>query len=164
MSDPVKIMQAPIRLEYTYTPGVAASRFLRGVAEGRLVGQRCPKCRKVYVPPRGACPRCGVATDEDVPVADTGTVTTFCVVNLPFAGSVPVPYVAAAILLDGVDIPLTALIQEAEVGEVRMGMRVKAVWAPPDERKPTMESIRYFKPTGEPDVPVDQVLERLLSA
>jgi hypothetical protein len=41
---------------------------------------------------------------------------------------------------------------------------VKAEWAPPEERGPHMESIRYFKPSGEPDVPVEQVLEALLNA
>ena len=71
---------------------------------------------------------------------------------------------AGAILLDGADIPLTYLIQEVEADRVRMGMRVQAEWAPPGERGPHMESIRYFKPADEPDVPVDQVLEALLNA
>src|SRR5439155_9877754 len=85
MSEPVTGFTEPVRLEYEYTPGYAMSRFLRAMEEGRIVGQRCPRCRKVYVPPRsGACPRCGVPTGEEVPVPDTGTVTTFCIVNVPF--------------------------------------------------------------------------------
>jgi hypothetical protein len=32
-----------------------------------------------------------------------------------------------------------------------MGMRVEAVWAPPGERTPSLEAIKYFRPTGEPD-------------
>jgi hypothetical protein len=32
-----------------------------------------------------------------------------------------------------------------------MGMRVRAVWKPDDELGPTMESIKWFEPTGEPD-------------
>jgi uncharacterized OB-fold protein len=159
------MITSPVRLEYQYTPGVAMSRFLRQIEQGRIVGQRCPRCSKVYVPPRsGACPRCGVPTGEEVPVSDTGTVTTFCVVNVPFAGSIPTPYVAGAILLDGADIPISYLIQEVEVGDVRMGMRVTAEWVPPDERSPHMESIKYFKPADEPDVPVEQVLEAVLNA
>ena len=119
MTEPVTMITSPVRLEYRYTPGVAMSRFLRHIAEGRIVGQRCPSCSTVYVPPRsGACPRCGVPTGEEVPVADTGTVTTFCVVNVPFAGSIPIPYVAARILLDGSDTPLTSLIQEVEAYEL----------------------------------------------
>jgi uncharacterized OB-fold protein len=160
------MITSPVRLEYRYTPGVAMSRFLRNIAEGRIVGQRCPRCSKVYVPPRsGACPRCGVPTEEEVPVADTGTVTTFCVVNVPFAGSLPLPYVAGAILLDGADIPMTYLLQEVDAADVRMGMRVRAEWAPADERTASLDaSIKYFKPIDEPDVPIDQVVEALLNA
>ena len=165
MSDPVTMITSPVRLEYEYTPGIAMSRFLRQIEQGRIVGQRCPRCSKVYVPPRsGACPRCGVPTGEEVPVSDTGTVTTFCIVNVPFSGSIPIPYVAGLILLDGADIPITFLLQEVEASEVRMGMRVKAEWVPEEERQPHMESIKYFKPADEPDVPVEQVLEALLSA
>jgi uncharacterized OB-fold protein len=83
---------------------------------------------------------------------------------VPFSGSIPIPYVAAAILLDGADIPLTYLLQEVAVEDVRMGMRVRAKWVPPQERGPHMESIKYFVPAEEPDVPVDQVVEALLSA
>jgi uncharacterized OB-fold protein len=155
-------IKTPIRLEYTYVAGQASSRFLGAVAEGRLVGQRCPECRKVYVPPRGSCPTCGVPTREEVPVADTGIVTTFCIVNIPFAGqAVRVPYVSASILLDGADIPLFHLVQEIDAHEVRMGMRVRAVWVPPDERGPSMNSIRHFKPTGERDAPFDSYKEHL---
>jgi uncharacterized OB-fold protein len=165
MSEVVKGFTQPVRLEYQYTPGYAMSRFLRHIEQGRIVGQRCPRCSKVYVPPRsGSCPRCGVPTEEEVPVSDTGTVATFCIVNVPFAGSVPIPYVSAAVLLDGADIPFTMLLQQVEATDVRMGMRVKAHWVPEDERQPSMNNIDYFEPVDEPDVPVDQVVEALLSA
>jgi uncharacterized OB-fold protein len=165
MTDAVQGFTQPVRLEYEYTPGYAMSRFLRHIEEGKIVGQRCPSCSKVYVPPRsGSCPRCGVPTEEEVPVSDTGTVTTFCIVNVPFAGSIPIPYVAAAVLLDGADIPFTTLLQEVDTGAVRMGMRVKAEWVPAEERGPSMENIKYFKTADEPDVPIDQVVEALLSA
>ena len=149
---PVEIIDTPIELVYRYMPGRAASRFLRGIEQGKILGQRCPSCRKVYVPPRGACASCGVATDEEVQLTDKGTVTTFCVVNVPFYGQkIEIPYVSATILLDGADIGLFHLIQEVEADKVHMGMRVEAVWAPPKERKPTLESILHFRPSDEPD-------------
>lgn len=155
MTDPVEEIRTPIRLEYDYVAGRATSRFLRGLATGRILGQRCVECGKVYVPPRGACPRCGAATEEEVEVSDRGTVTTFCIVNLPFQGQrIKTPYVCATILLDGADIGLFHLIQEVPAEEVRMGMRVEAVWVPPEERGPSLESILHFRPTGEPDVPI----------
>jgi hypothetical protein len=48
------------------------------------------------------------------------------------------------------------LLQEVAVDDVRIGMRVEAVWVDDDEIGPTLESIRYFRPNGEPDAAVDQ--------
>ena len=161
MSEPVRGIKAPVRLEYTVTAGVVLSRFLAGVVEGRLLGRRCPSCTKVYIPPKGACPMCGVPCAEEVTVSDAGTLTTFCIVNVPFEGqTMKLPYVYGSILLDGADLPLLHLVQ-APAGEVRMGMRVKAEWVPPSERKPTLEAIRWFIPTGEPDATYESYEEHL---
>ena len=157
------IVTMPIRLEYDYSPGAGRSRFLRGLEQGKILGERCHVCHKVYVGGgSGACPRDGVPTAEVVELPDVGTITTFCVVNVPFAGAtVEIPYVSASILLDGADIPLMHLIQEVAAEEVRMGMRVRAEWLPEGERVPSMDTIKYFKPAGEPDAPIDDVLKRM---
>jgi uncharacterized OB-fold protein len=159
-SEIVKGFTSPVRLEYTLTAGRAASRFLLGLQSGKIYGQRCPGCRKVIVPPRGACPTCGVPTEEEVLVSEVGTVTTFCIINIPFEGqALELPYCCASILLDGADGSLFHLIQEVPVAEIRMGMRVRAVWRPEAERTPSLASIRHFKPAGEPDAPFDSYKE-----
>ena len=160
--EPVEIIQTPIRLEYDYTPGGARSRFLRGLEQGKILGERCPRCRKVYVGGgSGACARCGVPCEEVVPLPNTGTVTTYCVVNLPFAGAtIEIPYTSASILLDGADIPINGLVQEITADQVRMGLRVEAVWVPEGERTYT-ETIKHWRPTGEDDAPIDDVLKRM---
>ncbi|HWV26296.1 MAG TPA: OB-fold domain-containing protein [Aeromicrobium sp.] len=150
--DAVTGIVTPIGLAYDYSASEQESKFFRGLAEGKLVGQRCPKCQKVYVPPRGACPTDGVPTTEEVEVADTGTVTTFCIVNVPFAGQrITPPYVSAYVLLDGADIAFLHLILGIKASQVRMGMRVRAVWKPEDEWGTTIENISHFEPSGEPD-------------
>ena len=150
--EPVTGIVTPVELDYLYEASPEESAFFRGLAEGRLLGQRCPKCGKVYVPPRGACPVDGVPTKDEVELPDTGIVTTFCIVNVPFTGQkIQIPYVSAYVLLDGADIAFLHLIQEVPADEVRMGMRVKAVWKPREEWGTTVENIRHFKPTGEPD-------------
>ena len=137
---------------YDYAASPEESKFFRGLADGKLIGQRCPVCEKVYVPPRGACPVDGVPTTDEVEVADHGTVTTFCIVNVPFTGQqIPIPYVSAYVLLDGADIAFLHLILGIEAADVRMGMRVKAVWKPRDEWGTTIANISHFEPTGEPD-------------
>ena len=160
--EPVAMITTPVRLHYEHTASPGESEFLRGLAAGRLLGQRCPACGQVYVPPRAACPTDGVPTAEEVELPDTGTVTTFCVVNVPFTGQrVPPPYVAAAIVLDGADIPFQHLILGCEPGEVRMGMRVAAVWKPRAQWGTTVENIDHFLPTGEPDAPYESYARHL---
>ena len=36
-SDPIEVLQTPVELQYTYSAGRSSSRFLRAIAEGRLV-------------------------------------------------------------------------------------------------------------------------------
>jgi uncharacterized OB-fold protein len=159
---PVTVLQAPVRLDYTVTAGAHLSTYLRALADRKIVGGRCPECHKVYLPARGACPTCGVPADAPVEVADHGTVTTFCVIRIPFdAAPFPPPYVAVAILLDGADMPIFHLVRGIEPDAARMGMRVRAVWVPDDQLGPTLASIRWFEATGEPDAPFEAIASHL---
>ncbi|MFB7555934.1 Zn-ribbon domain-containing OB-fold protein [Streptomyces brevispora] len=153
-ADPVTGIVTPARLDYTYSPGRAQSAYLEALAGRRVVGERCPSCRKVYVPPRGACPTCGVATDERVEVGPCGTVTTFCVVNIKAKNlDIEVPYVYAHIALDGADLALHARIGGIPYDQVRMGLRVEPVWTE-GSRHPD-----HYRPTGEPDADYDAYKE-----
>jgi uncharacterized protein len=135
----------PVRLHYMHTASPGESAYLRGLADRRILGQRCGVCGQVYVPPRGTCPADGVPTHEEVELPESGTVTTFCIVNVGYPGQrVTPPYVAAAVLLDGADIAFQHLVLGCDPGEVRMGMRVRAVWG-------ESGTISHFAPTGEPD-------------
>ncbi|MGY1503180.1 Zn-ribbon domain-containing OB-fold protein [Streptomyces sp. QTS52] len=147
---------AQARLDYTYSPGRAQTAYINALADRRIVGERCPSCRKVYVPPRGACPTCGVATAEQVEVGPGGTVTTFCIVNIKARNlDIEVPYVYAHIALDGADLALHGRIGGIPYDQVRMGLRVEPVWT---------EGGRYpdhYRPTGEPDADYETFKESL---
>jgi uncharacterized OB-fold protein len=149
---PVTGVVTPVSLDYDYAASPEESAFYRGLNEGRIVGQRCPTCGKVYIPPRSACPADGTPTAEEVELSEVGTVTTFCIVNVPFLGQkITPPYVSAYVLLDGADIAFLHLILGVDAADVRMGMKVRAVWKPREEWGTTIENISHFEPTGEPD-------------
>jgi uncharacterized OB-fold protein len=154
--EPVTGIVAEARLDYTYSPGRAQTAYINALSGRRTVGERCPSCRKVYVPPRGACPTCGVATSEQVEVGPRGTVTTFCIVNIKARNlDIEVPYVYAHIALDGAGLALHGRIGGIPYDEVRMGLRVEPVWT---------EGARYpdhYRPTGEPDADYDTYKELL---
>jgi uncharacterized OB-fold protein len=155
-ADHISMITTPVRLHYMHSASPEESLYLRGLEQGKLLGQRCPACDKVYIPPRGACPTDGVPTEDEIELPDRGIVTTFCIVNVPFLGQrIKPPYVAAYILLDGADIAFLHLVLGCAAEDVRMGMRVEAVWKPRDQWGTTLENIDHFQPTGEPDAPYD---------
>jgi uncharacterized OB-fold protein len=154
--DPVTVQVTPSSIEIQHTASLPESAFLRGLEEGKLLGARTGENGKVYFPPKEADPATGVELDNYVELPDKGTITTFAIINIPFAGQrIKPPYVAAYVLLDGADIPFLHLIQEIDTSEVRMGMRVEAVWKPREEWGLGIDNIEYFKPTGEPDADYD---------
>lgn len=153
-AEPVTGIVAEARLDYTYSPGRAQTAYINGLAQRKTIGERCPSCHKVYVPPRGACPTCGVATTDQVEVGPAGTVTTYCIVNIKARNlDIEVPYVYAHIALDGAGLALHGRIGGIPYDQVRMGLRVEPVWT---------EGGRYpdhYRPTGEPDADYDAYKE-----
>ncbi len=154
--DPVTMMVVPSSLSVQHSASRPESIFLRALKEGTLLGARSGENGKVYFPPREADPATGGELDHFVELPDKGTVTTFAIINIPFAGQkIKPPYVAAYILLDGADIPFLHLVTDIDAADVRMGMRVEAVWNPAEERDYGIDTIDYFRPSGEPDADYD---------
>ena len=154
--DPVTMLVVPTWIEIEHTASLPESTFLRALEQGKLLGARSGKGGKVYFPPKEADPETGQVLDEYVELPDKGTVTTFAVINIPFAGQrIKPPYVAAYVLLDGADIAFLHLVTEIDAADVRMGMRVEAVWKPQEEWGLGIDNIDHFRPTGEPDADYD---------
>jgi len=134
---------------YAWATGVAMGRFLAELKEGRIIGRVCYRCGRVLVPPRMFCEYCFRPTDEWVYVADTGTVLTYSISYLgPAAERLKEPIIIAVIQLDGASpgIGILHKLGEVKPEEVHVGMRVKAVWKPPEEREGSITDILYFRP------------------
>jgi uncharacterized protein len=160
--EPVKYVETTVRLPYHYVAGDQRVRYLLALKDKKILGSKCSRTGKVFVPPLVASPESFAPCEEFVELAGRGVVTTFCIVNIPVIGrAIELPYVAASVALDGADISIYALVQECRPDEMRMGMRVEAVWKPDGERKGDHEDIQYFRPTGEPDAPRDSFIHRL---
>jgi len=133
-------------ISFTFEPGLAPSAFFRRLADGRIVGGRCPTCDEVHVPPHERCPVCGDGPMAPEDVADRGRIVSSTVVHLPVAGlDVEVPFTWARILLDGADVPVPHLVVGAGA---EVGQRVEAVWAAAGERPTSWEAIRHFRTVG----------------
>lgn len=160
--DPITIISQPEFLSVQHSASAPESIYLRALQQGVLLGARAGDDGKVYFPPREADPATGKGLDQFVELPDTGTVTTFAIINIPFAGQrIKPPYVAAYILLDGADIPFLHLVTGIDAADVRMGMRVKAVWKPREDWDLGIDNIEHFAPSGEPDADYDSYKHHL---
>ena len=173
---PVRFMQQHIALEYVQRVSPLAARFAKGLEDDTILGQRCPSCSRVYVPPRTFCAMCVVAmgSDDEITVADRGTVTSFTILTpIQYHGQKErQDYALASVLLDGADGTVgQQRIVDVALEQIRMGMRVEAAWASAAERDNGDEgvygygfgaAISGWRPLDEPDVDRDHFKDHIL--
>jgi len=136
-----------LALPYSYFAGRVGSRFLVAIRdEKKILGVRCEACGQVFVPPRQTCDVCMAdVRDSWVEVAGEGEITNYTVVRYR-DGHLPKdpPYVLALIRLDGADSSLAHVVEGIDPDRVRVGQRVRAVFA--KETTNTLLDIDHFEP------------------
>lgn len=140
------------KLEYAWDAGYAIGKFLQGLKDGKILGIRCRKCDRILVPPRAFCELCFVPLDDWVELKDTGRVNTFSISYISWdVKRLEKPQIPAVIEIDGASkgIGILHLLGEVKPEDVKVGMRVKAVWKKPEDRIGAITDILYFKPLRE---------------
>ena len=141
-----------LRGDFAWDTGIAIGQYLAAFKEGLILGSRCKTCRKVVVPPRTVCEWCFHPMDEYVPLQDTGTVNTFSLCYVTWdVKRIKEPEIPAVIEIDDAS-PLHDIMHmlgEVEPDNIKIGLRVKAVWKPPEKREGSVTDILYFKPLEE---------------
>jgi len=138
-----------IKLPYTWHAGKAGSRFYEEIRNHcKIWGTKCPQCQWVFVPPRETCPRCFGDITEWVELAERGTLLTYTVTRYAVPGIQPQepPYALGIVRLDGASSGLVHLLGEVEPDNLRVGMRMQAVFR--GERTGSYLDIEYFRPLG----------------
>ena len=137
------------RIHYAWDTGEAIGRYLEGLKRGRLLARFCHRCQRTMIPPRMFCERCFRPTDDWVTVQDTGRVNTFSLCYVSWdVQRLEEPEIPAVIEIDGAT-PGTGIMHKlgnVNPKEVRVGMRVRAVWKPPEARTGSITDIAYFEP------------------
>lgn len=134
---------------FAWDTGVAIGRYLAELKEGRLIGKRCDSCHRVMIPPRMFCELCWKPTAEWVHLKDTGTVNTFSICYITWdMKKLEVPQIPAVVEIDGATRmqAILHLLGDVDPKKVHIGMKVKAVWKPAEERTGAITDIRYFRP------------------
>ena len=118
----------------TPVPTPTSQPFWDGLADGRVLIQRCLQCDTWVYYPRARCSHCLSDSLEWTEVSGEGTVYTFTVARQPttpaFAEVVD-PVIAVVELDEGVRV--TTSLEGVDPADVRVGMRVRPVFAPAED-------------------------------
>ncbi|HEX78514.1 MAG TPA: Zn-ribbon domain-containing OB-fold protein [Dehalococcoidia bacterium] len=135
-------------LKYAWDAGIGYGRYFAELKRGRIMGTKCHKCRRVLLPARAFCECCFRTVDEWIRLKDTGTVNTFSIAYTDsMANRIKEPQIPALIEIDGSGgVAIMHLLGEVDPKQVKIGMRVKAVWKPEAEREGAITDIEYWKP------------------
>jgi uncharacterized protein len=126
--------------------GALASDFFVALRDNKKInGTRCTKCNKTYVPPKSVCGLCFSKLDTLVEVGSAGTLQAFTEVSYKETiQPVDPPFIYGIVLLDGADTGMVHLIGEAKLPDLKIGMKVQAVFK--EQRNGNILDIKYFKP------------------
>jgi uncharacterized OB-fold protein len=134
----------PVTSRYTF--GLAGEKFFRTIKdEGKILGTRCPKCERVYVPAVLFCERCLSELDDWVDVGTSGEVHTYTLVYENYDGSPRLEPEIVALISFG-DGGIIHRLGEINLEDIEIGMVVKAVFKPVNQREGSILDIVHFKP------------------
>ncbi len=141
-------------LKYAWDDGVAIGRYLAELGNGRIIARTCYKCNRTMLPPRMFCELCFRPTDEWTFVKDTGVIETFSIAKVNWdasrRGPKEPPLLPAVIVIDGASegMGIMHMLGEVDPKDLKIGMKVQAVWKKPEDRTGAITDILYFKPVG----------------
>ncbi|MHA2038033.1 MAG: Zn-ribbon domain-containing OB-fold protein [Promethearchaeota archaeon] len=138
-----------MQADYFYPSGIAGDKFFKHIMQsGTFLADKCPKCNKIYCPPRLYCEDCF----EEIPdsawkeVPPVGKVRLFTVAKLNAHGEkLASPKVMALIDIESTNSSMLGIIASSDVEKDFIDVKVKAVFKPKDTREGTIKDILYYE-------------------
>ncbi len=168
--EPVTMMDYNASITYRIPVTPNAERAEQANEEGRFLGLRCPVCSRTYTGGKGYCPVDAIelTSEHEVDLPQRGTVTNYTIITpVQYPGQTETePFARVHVWLDDTDVILGYQpVVDTPNDDVRIGMRVSAVWASEAEKADLMANaegnLLGWIPTGEPDVTDPDLVNRI---
>ena len=150
------VLKKIISINQRFATGPVMGKFLHAFKNKKILGNKCPKCGRIQLPPREVCAECRVRVDDWVEVGPKGQLRyleyAYYASPDPLTGETrETPYGIAFILLDGCkgNETFSHFIRRDQIDMVRggknerAGTRVRPVWN--EERVGNIHDIKYFE-------------------
>ncbi len=123
-----------IKADYKFWVGRYMDKFYDNTEKKKIVGNKCPKCSDVFVPPRKICGKCNVEIPLDknwVDLPNTGTLVNYTIspYKVNERGSRKAkPQTIGMVRIDGSNTAIIGKLLKIEPNEVKTGMKLKIEW------------------------------------
>lgn len=124
-----------VKAEFNFYVGKYQDKMYDAFENKKIVGNQCPECKDVFLPPRKICGKCNVTIPLEenwVDLPDTGTLVNWTAspYKITERGSrtVKKDKPIGMINIDGSSTAIVYELLDMEPEEIKTGMKVKAVW------------------------------------
>jgi uncharacterized OB-fold protein len=123
-----------VRAEFHFWVGQYMDRFYDNLEKKKIVGNKCPKCGDVFVPPRKICGKCNkiIPLEKNwIDLPNTATVNNFTITSYKVndrSSRKAKPQIIAMVQIDGSNTAIIYRLLDIAPEEVKIGMKVKIEW------------------------------------
>ncbi len=142
-----------LRAEFNFWVGLYMDKFYDALENKKIIGNKCPECGMVFVPPRKVCGKCRISIPLEenwVDLPDTGTLVNYTLtpykVNERGRRSSKKLQKIGLVQIDGSDTAIIYKLLDMEEDEIKTGMKLKIKWN--DKTKGDPSDIKGFIKAG----------------
>ncbi len=146
----IYVKRGMVRAEFNFWVGLVMDKFYDGLQNKKLIGTKCSKCGRVFLPPRNRCGDCFAKAEEFVELPETGVLKNFTVTNYKITERRVAKrkdnFMIGLVQVDGADTSMVVPLINVNPDDLKEGMKVKVVWAIRVKGHP--DDIAGFEPIG----------------
>ena len=150
-SEIVEVQALPFVANFSWATGFLMQRFIKELANKKILAVKCPGCGYTYVPPRSRCGKCHAKIEEKnlINLSGKGKLLSYTTVHVKLDGEgnfqdLEKPVIIGAIKLDNADSTIFMPVEGIKPRDLVEGLKVKVQWQ--QETKGELSDIRCFKP------------------
>ncbi len=150
-SEIVDVQPLPFVAGFNWATGFLMQKFIKELANKKILAAKCPRCGYTYVPPRSRCGKCYAKIEEKnlINLSGKGTLVSYTKAYVKLDGQgnfldLEKPVIVGAIKLDKSDSTIFMPLEGIKAKDVTEGLKVKVQWR--EETKGELSDIRCFKP------------------
>ncbi|MFX1324510.1 MAG: Zn-ribbon domain-containing OB-fold protein [Promethearchaeota archaeon] len=124
-----------VRADFSFWVGLYMDKFYDSLENKKIIGNGCPKCGKVFVPPRKICAECNKTIPLDnnwIDLPNTGILQNYTItpyrVSDRTARRTKKSQIIGMVRIEGSDTAIIYRLLKIEPKEIKIGMKLKIEW------------------------------------